>query len=322
MALFKNENNTLTPTSTLKLSRINVIGKGIRELLSIDSFNLNLSRGQDGNSKRVNQTLAENHPFSVISSGDVENFSQSPKNFIGYLSLFVVNRLEELLNLLQEVHLLVKSTSMPTPYSIRAKRLIVKYSRLLEYELHAIEILWLFGQINQYENKVEDKSDEDAKSHAKKLLEKFATELDNYIQPNKSKKRRLQKIYLKFESELKQVKRLIELIYPVKQNNEMLGEKNIVTHIRDLRNSCRLISSLVKLDGDKSFKDFEHASMNGNQKLSGVDLLVQKRKTIMEDISDESSEISASKILYTRLLTARLISEYQDKEANYLNENA
>ena len=311
MPLFKKHKTPKrkVPTSTLKLNRINVMGKGIRELLDMISFQTSKKgkRFAEILPKRISQTIAENHPFAVISMGDVEAFEESPKKFIGYLSLFAINRLGELIKLLQDVQLLTRSSDLPGPYKAKVKRLVLKYSKLIECELHTIEALWLYGHINQYEKG-------DVKTQSKDLLRKFKDELEDYTNSRKHSKR-LPKMYIKYLSELKQIDRLVDMIYPVDiENNKMKNEINLITQIQHLRKSCQCISSLIHEDKKSQEKDETglnielYRATDGDE---GIHALIQKRTEILQQLGDSSSDISAYNIFYTSLLTARLITDYE-----------
>lgn len=270
---FKKSNNNI-PNTTLKLSRINVLGKGLRELSDIFLRDLN-DTSHEIVFRRVNQTIAENHPFAIIPDDYHDLYEEKPYEFVFYLSMFVITRISELINLLHKVELLLRTHDIPAPYYHRMEKLVSKYATILECELDMVETLLQEGTFSSN------------KDIAKKILNSYKNKILTYVDTSK----RTPTMYLKYLIEIDKVE-------------DLISDENYLSELTFLRKSCISLGSL---------EHNTHGGTRVSQLEEKRKFILGSLINSLDD-AEKQNDISSYNIFYTRLLTSKLITEYAEIE--------
>ena len=276
----KTQSGKVSVLKTLKINRINAIGRGLAELEAIQGWGSNVKPYISRNQGAEKPSLAEKYALQILPRHlDVE---LSELDLLVYKLPFIVSRLEELVHRFQKCEIDLTRTMIQWPYFHRIQSLLRKYAFLLAMEIlytsHCVRILATrdissselhWEVMRHYENEVMAK--DDTASHP---------------------------MFKAMQDELNRVR--------------ILGfeDSQIRMKLDDLYSLCLRITKSEK-EGEGEIRKIDSLTLPFNLHSTSLERVPRIRRSFAKMLMQEDHEFCSHHLLTARTMSARLVRDFQ-----------
>ena len=265
---------------TLKINRINAIGRGLAELEAIQGWGSNVKPHISRNQGAEKPSLAEKYALQILPRHlDIE---LSELDLLAYKLPFIVSRLEELVHRLQKCEIDLTRTVIQWPYFHRIQSLLRKYAFLLAMEIlytsHCVNII-AENNIDSYHNLCEVLSRYEGEVRAKD---------DTASHP----------MFKAMKDELNRVRKL-----------GFEGSK-IRMKLDDLYSLCLRITKSEK-EGEGEIRKIDSLTLPFNLHSTSLERVPRIRRSFAKMLMQEDHEFCSHHLLTARTMSARLVRDFQ-----------
>lgn len=276
----KTEPGKVSVLKTLKVNRINAIGRGLGELEAIQGWGGKVNNRSSRNQGAEKPSLAEKYALQILPRHlDVE---LSELDLLVYKLPFIVSRLEELVHRLQKCDIDLTRTVIQWPYFHRIQSLLRKYAFLL-----AMEILYTSHCVN-----IIDESDIGPFRIHGEALDCYEKEVmakdDTASHP----------MFKAMEDELKRVRKL------------GFGDINIKMKLNDLYSLCFRMTK-GWMEGEGKIRKMDSFTLPSDLHSTSLRRIPTIRRSFAEMLLQQDHEFCSHHLLTSRTMSARLVRDFQ-----------